>query len=69
MPVAQVVAADGLDAAGRERLLQELAEQCVAGLSPFKRPADISLVEGFPHASVGKIRRHLVRAAVSGMAG
>ncbi|HTZ43926.1 MAG TPA: AMP-binding protein [Jatrophihabitans sp.] len=65
VPVAQLVVSAGLDRAGTERLLAELAERCRLQLSRFKCPVDFAVVESFPRASVGKIRRHLVRKAAA----
>jgi len=64
-PVAFVV----VDATPRERaeLVEALARRCGRALSPFKRPAEITVAETLPAGPTGKVRRaELRRLALEG---
>jgi acyl-CoA synthetase (AMP-forming)/AMP-acid ligase II len=62
VPVAYVMPAAPLSTmqAG-ERLVERLTARCTEQLSRFKRPVAIYLVEDFPRAATGKVRRALMR--------
>jgi len=65
VPVAQLVHVPELTEAEVAGLVTDLEQRCAEELSRFKRPVSFAVVDSFPRASVGKIRRHLVRSAVS----
>lgn len=65
VPVACVRA--GAD--GGPDLAERLALRCARELAPFKRPAEIRLVEAFPVGPTGKVRRSVLRAELAGAAG
>jgi acyl-CoA synthetase (AMP-forming)/AMP-acid ligase II len=69
-PVAFVVTGEAADpAAGDERaaLVASLAQRCERSLSPFKRPAEITVAETLPAGPTGKVRRaELRRLALEG---
>lgn len=50
-------------------LLERLTQRCVRELAPFKRPAEIRLVEAFPLGPTGKVRRSVLRAELAGTVG
>ena len=61
-PVAFVVAAAG--SAGDD-LADDLSARCRSGLSPFKRPAEITVAASLPAGPTGKLRRGELRRLVA----
>jgi oxalate---CoA ligase len=48
-------------AAGLQHLLDVLGARCAGGLSRFKQPEAIYVVEDLPRAATGKIQRYRLR--------
>ena len=65
-PVAFVRAARALDASALEVLVHDLEERCARGLSRFKRPVAIRLVEALPTGSTGKVSRRALAEQLGG---
>lgn len=65
-PVAYVLATEDVTGEGaKERLAADLRGRCVASLSRFKVPAEITVTESLPAGPTGKIRQAEVRQMAS----
>lgn len=62
-PIAFVLPAPDADVDG---LAERLSQRCQAGLSRFKRPAEIIVADSLPAGPTGKIRHAELRAALAG---
>jgi acyl-CoA synthetase (AMP-forming)/AMP-acid ligase II/phosphosulfolactate synthase (CoM biosynthesis protein A) len=65
-PMAFVVPAPELDAAGNSTLAEDLVKRCRLALSGYKRPAGIEVVDSLPAGPTGKIRREEVGRIANG---